>query len=812
MTVTKSKQPGLMLPMFLLTFAMTQGLLVPSSVFAEDTGTSKSLLSFRFFKQQPSLLEKIVPATSSQMQSTAENPIQNTTENLPQVQSSNDIPNRRLSGRISHAIFDVNMPPTEPASSPIVGVSGLLPISPGDQDSQTDQRPRQLRRFPTEPNPNDIPAIQSIDQTEKPVAISNPVLNPSHEAGNFSLASAMQNTQRPAGTKPQVPTPDDHHSSEEHMHDINVAAMKSAMFNAIQPDVTTESEVLENMGQPDLVTPQDAATKEFVYSLDELGKMTITIKQSKVESLVWTLPEPYPSEQIRKEALESELRGIRPIHVPDADGFILGMIFPEKGVIFSFEKSDKPGVPSLLVNQIAIEPLTSWPFQLRGERYLTISNAKAKWDLRIAVELDPNNHRARWLLAQAFLADGQLPEAQRECKFAIQLDSNQPQYHVTLAEIIGTAGYTKEARSYLDSLLQYCNNMPQLRGHAERLLGDFYRDDNDIQDLLAARKHYETAIEAVTPLINSTNPTSRQQARLVLVKTYISMAQCIALSNWDGKEEQLPSWLDGAETFAMKLVMEDNMTRECLLDVAVGAINTYLNCPELGGLEKWIDKLQSVTDEIASQLDDETTTQKIEKRFASALYDIQQIYEARGDYQQTLQYSKKAIQYLERYSNDSDDTENIYRLANLYYQIGTLEAQGRASRPPVPPDKKAHIRATGWFAKAIPLFQQIEEFLGRYEQPVLGQMYVSIGVSYWEVGAKDYAVQITEYGVSKLVDAVDNELISDKILATPYTNLSNMYETMGRSDEAEAYYLLSKDAANNNLAKGSSSSNQTRTR
>jgi tetratricopeptide (TPR) repeat protein len=551
-----------------------------------------------------------------------------------------------------------------------------------------------------EPDPNDIPVVMPIDRVERSDMISSPVLDPSHGVANYSQVSAMQNNQRSASPRPQEPTPDDH-SGGTHLHEINVAEMKSAMFNGIQPGVTLKNEVIENMeGPPNLVKPIDAVSELLIYSLGEFGDMEITIQQSKVFSLVLLLPVPFPSEQIRREGLESELRGIRPIHIPDPNGYILGMIFPEKGVIFSFTKSNEPGVPSLMVDQIAVEPITSWPFELRGERYLTISNAKAKWDLTIAVQLDPNNHRARWLLAKAFLADEQLAEAQRECKFAIQLKSDQPQYHITLAEIIGTAGYTKEARQYLNDLLPYCSNAPQLKGHAERLLGDFYRDDNDVQDVLSASKYYLTAISTVEPLLKSPNPTLRQHARMVQMNAFLSMAQCISLGGWGDKEEKLPQWLDGAETLALKLVMEDNMTRECLLEVAMKAVSTYVNCPELAGLEKWIEQLDSVTEEILSQVDDENTVRKIENKYASALYDVGQVYEGRGDVQRAMQYAKKAIQYFERHLNENDDVEGIYRLANLYYQLGTLEASGKASRPPVEPDKKSHARAAGWFAKA----------------------------------------------------------------------------------------------------------------
>ena len=834
MTVTQSKQLRLLLPLFLLTFAMSQGFWNRSAALAEDNETQKSLLQqslfqpFRFLKQQPSLLGGKDTVTTS--------PMQPYPKNLPQVSLSgtgtngvprtptgdklrratpttdsriqfavltNDEPDVRQ--RASGTMFNINTPPLEHEPIPIVSASGLLPVNSNGRDFIADAQPRKLRTFPVESDPDDLPSFQSIETDDQPVGISSPVHDPSRNIANFSLASALQGSQQPVGSTPQEPTPDDRGL---HLHEINVEAMKSAALNGIRPGETPKSEVLKIMtqieGQLVQATPLDTASELLAYAVEGLGMIEITIQQAKVFSIVWILPEPFPSEQIRKEGLEAELKGIRPILVPNAEGYIIAQMFPEKGVIFSFTKSDEPGVPSLMVNQIAIEPLTSWPFELRGERYLTISNTKAKWDLFIAVQLDPNNHKARWLLAKAYLADGQFAEAQRECKFAIKLKPDQPQYNVTLAEIIGKAGYTKEARQYLEYLIPYCASLPHLKGHAECLLGDFYRDDPNLQDFATANKYHIAAIETVKPLCTSTNPTMRQQAKLVQMNAFLAGALDFSISNWANKEESIPQWLAGAEKLAMNLVIEENMMREYLLELAVKAISVYANCPDLPGLEKWTGQLESVAEEIISQAEDDFTIRKVENQLASAIYDVAQIYNYQGKSPLEMQYAVKAVEMLERSSTDGNDIESMYRQANLYYQIGTLEASGQAGQTAVKPDRKAYTRAAGWFAKAIPLFQQIEASLDDYEQPFLGEMYVSIGATYWKLGEKDYALQITEYGVEKLEDAVANHLYTEKNLATPYKNLSTMYEATGRTEEGEEYHRRSKQAATQNLATGGS--------
>ena len=836
-TVMKSKRLIPVLPMFL--FAVSLVLLQSTAVRAEESG----LLSMKFLKQQPSLLHQnaaSTPATTQEQQAKlpmvqspnyASNGLARMTPNdtprrlqdtsgpirMQRIPESSDLsPENGIqlsmhsddagnapTDRTSYGTFNINMPPIEKPNHNIVGVSGLVPLDSGKIPGSGLQPLQRLSD--TEISKADLPTFTAINRTEPDdeyKAISHPVAD-SSRSDSYSLTSAIEDQ---SSTRASAPLTDDFQTSGVHLHELDASEMKSAMFNGIQPGVTTKKEMFEIMGQPTSVTPVDAVTEAFVFSLEELGVIEATVQQGIVFSLVWILPEPYPSEQIRREGLEAELRGIRSIHIPDADGYILGQMFPEKGVVFSFIRSETPGEASLMVNLISIEPITSWPFELRGERYLTLSNSKAKWDLTIAVQLDPNSHRARWLLAQAFLADGQLAEAQRECNFAIKLQSDQPQYNVTLAEIIGKAGYTKEARQYLEYLIPHCESLPHLKGRAQCLLGDFYREE---LDLMSAKKYHQAAIDTVTPHLGSTNTTIRQQCKLVHTNAFLSMALDISLSDWGNKAEMLPQWLDGAENLALDLVIKEKMSQENLLNVALAAINAHVNFPELEELDKWVKLLESVSDEIIMKDNDPATVRRIETQMAVALYDIEQICEYHRDYKTAQQYGKKAVGFFERHLNENDDVINLYRLANLYYQLGRLDATGAIDRKTTTSDKAAHTRAIAWFAKSIPLFQLIEASLDENEKPFLGKMYADIGFSYWAVAEREYAVQITEYGIGKLEEAVDAELITEDVLAIPYENLSSMYKAMGRLEEAENYYIRSKQAKSN-IASGTSSAKSVR--
>jgi hypothetical protein len=71
-----------------------------------------------------------------------------------------------------------------------------------------------------------------------------------------------------------------------------------------------------------------------------------------------------------------------------------------------------------------------------------------------------------------------------------------------------------------------------------------------------------------------------------------------------------------------------------------------------------------------------------------------------------------------------------------------------------------------------------------------GDMFVSMAVSYWEVGRRELALRLTKEGVRLIEQAVDEGLASRKILAVPYGNLATMFTDLGDETLARQYSEL----------------------
>ena len=72
----------------------------------------------------------------------------------------------------------------------------------------------------------------------------------------------------------------------------------------------------------------------------------------------------------------------------------------------------------------------------------------------------------------------------------------------------------------------------------------------------------------------------------------------------------------------------------------------------------------------------------------------------------------------------------------------------------------------------------------------MGEWFVSIGVSYWENRDRSRAIEVTQFGVRLLEDAVQSENVPQDSLEIPYSNLAHMYQQIGDDERAKEFNNL----------------------
>jgi hypothetical protein len=95
-----------------------------------------------------------------------------------------------------------------------------------------------------------------------------------------------------------------------------------------------------------------------------------------------------------------------------------------------------------------------------------------------------------------------------------------------------------------------------------------------------------------------------------------------------------------------------------------------------------------------------------------------------------------------------------------------------------------HDEAVRWFERAMPHLLSVNPEVASGAAARHGERFVSMGISYWQVGARDEAVKLTENGLEVMQLAADESYLEETALAVPYGNLASMYRAMGKMEEA----------------------------
>ncbi|MDR2755805.1 MAG: hypothetical protein LBC20_08880 [Planctomycetaceae bacterium] len=610
----------------------------------------------------------------------------------------------------------------------------------------------------------------SLQNTEK--VLSKPPLPPNLPERLESVADTV--APRPVADPSVIPSVIDNQNIDPYHPPVRTAA-----FQGVVPGETTLEHLAELWGEPLQKTTVDNLPAHL-YSTEILNHIEVIFKDRVVKSIVVQLDEPFPEEQVR-EVLKTELLKSKPVLIPDETGQIIGEVFPEKGVLFLFALSDDD---SLLVKQIGIEPVSSEPFVLRAEATLNDQPIEASRDLHDAIQLNHNDAKAFWLLAQIEIMSGNVDAALIHAERSIKLDERRPAYHLTYVQSLVRMNRIEEAKLYLEETIGICDRYPHEKAHALSMLGDLYRTSQNPDYEIAIECHSD-AIRLAMNLIDHENQTIRQTAKDVLFEAHLGAARDVAWGRWDKKRESIEKWISRAReiTKDTEMIAAKRFSNEYQFKIAVCVLAAQVGLPEQENMETYIDDVINAGNDLIESTRDPILQRKYQWETSLSLYDAVQIFQLRKNYSAALKYGEITADYMEAGIRDRKSDTDFYLLGRLYFRLGAIHAIGNQN----------HRAAIEWFDLAKPVFEKLlpkinPEALGR-----LGETLVSMGVSYWMTDQREEAIRLTERGLKQIERGVKNKIIDESALSIPYSNLANMYREIGKTDIAERY---SKLAAN----------------
>ena len=169
---------------------------------------------------------------------------------------------------------------------------------------------------------------------------------------------------------------------------------------------------------------------------------------------------------------------------------------------------------------------------------------------------------------------------------------------------------------------------------------------------------------------------------------------------------------------------------------------------------------------------------RLEWELGLALSDGLTADQLRGPAPHALDNATLTASYLEEGAKGRrENPEDVFRLGSIYYRVGAMHAVRRND----------HKTAVIWYEKAFPLLDRPIPPTQHAQQGHYGEWLVSMGISYWEVGQRKVALDLTDAGMQHIEEAVHQSLIEPKSLTVPYNNLAAMHQVLGHTQEARNF-------------------------
>jgi len=553
---------------------------------------------------------------------------------------------------------------------------------------------------------------------------------------------------------------------EEPEGELYPAAMQS-----VRPGQTTRAALHAAWGNPQRTEKIAGGTREY-FTVADLGRTRVTVGEELVESLTVQLDTPVMSDTLIERL---QLSKFEPVQIFNADGQLLGQAFPERGVLFGLALDST--VPRVM--QIVIEQIDPQPFLARAEQRMATRYTDCLSDLQTALRLVPDYAQAHWLHAELALAAGDLEQSLPSARRAVELEPTIPEFRLTLAKVQAANGDHAAAIEIARTLAESPKTPGLVMARAYCLWGDSLVLST-ARDYPQAIKHHQKAIKLATPLSSSKKTSIRRAAKELLVDANLAVARDIGWGRWQQKSKVVPKWVDRAVAVVDDIENKEVGSPELRLRIYEQALAAAAGIADPPDCEAWERALAQHGKQILDAAQDAAYRAKISWRMGVALADAVEIEAARHVLRRSEELGDAALDYLQQGEDAGKQlpTHDAIR-GRLCYRLGALFAIERSD----------HRRAIAWFDRAVPLLESPMP-AAVIDSGRLGETFVSMAVSFWEVNRREEALRLTNQGVKLMEVAAEDGLMAKSSLAVPYGNLASMYEQLGNPQDAQRFAEL----------------------
>lgn len=593
-----------------------------------------------------------------------------------------------------------------------------------------------------------------------------------------ALAKVARSQKSAAPTQPPILKHGAAPAAEASARDL--VPYEPARFNRVQPGTTTKSQMIAAWGEP-ASTEETEEGAVLVYDIEPFQAVEVLVAPNEaVTALKVTFSGGLEPKQLTEQLA---LGGFEPVTIADEMERPLGMAFPERGVVFMFEPEaveDPQSQP--LVSQVAIQSLDPRAFALRAENRLHGDYETNIRDLKTATAIDPAFTHARWLLAEIYLATGQADLAEVEAAAALELEPTSAAYQLRHGQALFLLGKYDDAVLKIRGVLDREESSPVVRAQAMHEMARLASMGD--ADIASKAISFETrAIEMADQLASSENIKERRAAKRLLVEAHLAVAEEISRQSFAGKVESLSQWVGRASGLAEDYIASEGGSVELRLIVAQRALAALASFKPTLDPSPWVAEAEEAAATLRKESDDVLWQQRISWELGQVYLHALRTDHLRRETATALKYGQQAIENLAEGAAGRQAVHSAeQQVGQLYFHVGAVYAV----------HQQDHKKAVAWYDKAAPLLAGARPESQLYSPRRDGEMLVSMGVSYWQVGNQNRALELTEAGAKLVEAAVEDGILAKSSLAVPYGNLATMYQHVGETTNATKYANLAK--------------------